>query len=221
MGESIFGRSDSCCLCEEIRSGEFPAQYRSVYSVESRMSRLGGDFVALPTVSPLKSGHVLVLPDRHVGSLADLPASTWHTLLESVRSTVTQLAETFSAPFYFFEHGARIVGTSCGIDHAHLHVLPLSAAMANAVRSRVQVDFPTCEQGTFIDILSLAARRIGQPYLLHGFDLESIQIAFDSGIPSQYMRQVIAQVQQTPKWDWKLLAGRDEFLSTCGALRQL
>jgi diadenosine tetraphosphate (Ap4A) HIT family hydrolase len=221
MGESISDFSDNCCLCREISSGEFPTQYRSVYPIKSRVSRLGGAFVALPTVSPLKSGHVLVLPERHVSSLADLPESTWQTLLESVRSTVTQLAETFSAPFYFFEHGARTVGTSCGIDHAHLHVLPLSAAMANAVRSRVQVDFPTCEEGTFTDILSLAARRIGQPYLLHGFDLGSMQIAFNSGIPSQYMRQAIGHVQHTPEWDWKLLTGRDEFLSTCGAFGQL
>lgn len=221
MGESIFGRSDSCCLCEEIRSGEFPTQYRSAYPIESRISCVSGEFVALPTLSPLNSGHILVLPKRHVSSLADLPESMWQTLLESLRSTVNQLAETFSAPFYFFEHGARIVGTSCGIDHAHLHVLPLSAAMANAVRSRVQVDFPTCEEGTFTDILSLAARRVGQPYLLYGFDLGSIQIAFDSGIPSQYMRQVIGHVQHTPEWDWKLLTGRDEFLSTCGAFGQL
>jgi ATP adenylyltransferase len=221
MGESIADFSDNCCLCQEISSGEFPTEYRHVYPIKSRVSRLGGDFVALPTVSPLMPGHVLVLPKRHVSSLADLPGSTWQTLLESVRSTVTQLAERFLAPFYFFEHGARSVGASCGIDHAHLHVLPISAAMANAVRSRVQVDFPTCGEAGFIDALSLAASRPGQPYLLHGADLGSIRVAFDERIPSQYMRQLVANLQGTPCWDWKQLSGRDQFLSTCEFLRHV
>src|SRR5712672_1684676 len=209
MGDLNFDRADGCCLCQEIASGQFPTQYRTAYSIESRVSSLGDDFVALPTLSPLNAGHVLVLPRRHVSSLADLPESSWQTLLSCVRSTVTQLEKTFSVPFYFFEHGARTIGHSCGIDHAHLHILPLAAGIADTVRLRIQDDFPTYEQGTFIDALFLAAGNAGQPYLLQGVELGSMDIAFDARIPSQYVRQLIANVQGTPYWDWKLLNGRD------------
>jgi diadenosine tetraphosphate (Ap4A) HIT family hydrolase len=221
MGNPAFERMNSCCLCEEISSGEFPTQYRAVYPIESRLGRMGDDFVVLPTLSPLNPGHILILPTWHVGSLADLPESMWQTLLKSVRSAVAQVAEKFSTPFYFFEHGARTVGNSCGIDHAHLHVLPLSAEVAAAVESRVQVDFPTRERAGFIDVLSLAASCVGRPYLLHGANLGSIHIAFDERIPSQYMRQVVANLQGAPSWDWKQLSGRDQFLSTCETLRHV
>jgi serine/threonine protein kinase len=73
-----------CCLCEEISSGAFPRQYQEVYPVNSRICLNTGEFVALPTLSPLSPGHVLILPQNHVTSDSN---GQWGALLYRHRGT--------------------------------------------------------------------------------------------------------------------------------------
>ncbi len=209
----------NCCLCEELSSKAFPGQYRSAYPVDSRICYETDEFVVLPTLSPLCAGHVLILPRRHVTNLATLPETARNALLVCARSTVRCLTEHFGSDMYFFEHGVSGAGLACGIDHAHLHVLPLSAITADMVESRVEADFSTHDADGLCQVLTLAGRIGAMSYLLHGDSLDSIRISLAGAIPSQYMRRLIAEVECRGDWDWKLLSAPSEFASTCGAFK--
>lgn len=209
----------SCCLCEEISSRTFPDQYRGAYPVSSRICHETDEFVVLPTLSPLCAGHVLVLPRRHVTNLATLSEPARRALLVCVESTMTVLAGHFGSDLYLFEHGVAGAGLACGIDHAHLHILPLSATTADAVELRIETDFRSHDSSSLIQGLSLANQVKATSYLLHGTSLDSMRISVAESIPSQYMRRLIAQLECQAEWDWKLLNGCSEFLSTRGAFK--
>jgi len=213
------GRSAACCLCDELATGEFPAEFRKVYAVESRVCLQAEDVVILPTVSPMCAGHVLLLPRTHVTRLADLPQGQRETLSACATSAANRLRERFGEECYFFEHGVTSGGTACGIDHAHLHILPLSRDMISSIESQVESDFPMQVYGSLREVLSAGAGRPQRSYLLHGSHTSSVRTCFDDGVPSQYMRRVIGTLRGIEAWDWKLLSARPEFRATQEALR--
>jgi len=110
---------------------------------------------------------------------------------------------------------------ACGVDHAHLHVLPLSGPTVSVVESSIECDFPANHTDCLAHVLSTAAQRKARSYLLHGADLDSIRIAFNDRIPSQYVRRLVANVDRRTEWDWRLLNSRAEFLSTHEALNHI
>jgi ATP adenylyltransferase len=80
---------------------------------------------------PYNSGHLMVVPNRHVGSLAELRQEE---LLEVMR--LTQRAETALLEVYR-PHGLNVgvnIGTAAGAgvaDHLHLHLVPRWAGDTN------------------------------------------------------------------------------------------
>jgi diadenosine tetraphosphate (Ap4A) HIT family hydrolase len=209
----------NCCLCEEISSKAFPKQYQGAYPVTTRICVDTGEFVALPTLSPLFAGHILVLPYRHVSNLAALPLTSRLELLVCAQFVSKRLIEHFGAKLYFFEHGVSVSGMACGVDHAHLHIMPLSSNSERLVESQIETDYPAHDCADLGQILSLANQVQPAAYLLHGSALDSLRISFQDHIPSQYMRRLITDIDKRVEWDWKSLSGREEFFSTCNALQ--
>lgn len=208
-----------CCLCAEIATRQFPADYRHAYPVESRICFETRDFVVLPSVSPMTAGHVLVLPRIHVTRLADLRPGEHEQLRACTEHAVDRLRTRFSEPCYVFEHGVTTSGTACGIDHAHLHILPLSPNTIESIELRVEADFSVQARGSLGEMLATGTHEMRRCYLLHGTDLKSISLSFNDRIPSQYMRQLISAVCGRADWDWKLLFGSSEFRATQEAFR--
>ena len=73
---------------------------------------------------PYNTGHVLILPYRHVGELEDLSDSELDELGRFTRATVTALRSAYSPAG--FNIGANLGGTAGGSipDHLHYHVVP-------------------------------------------------------------------------------------------------
>jgi diadenosine tetraphosphate (Ap4A) HIT family hydrolase len=88
-------------------------------------------FLVVPSKGGFLPGWLLIVPKHHLLSMAQLdPARSAE--LDSLTITVSDLvASRFAAPTTF-EHGATCPGTifGCGIDHAHLHVVPLPRRMS-------------------------------------------------------------------------------------------
>ena len=208
-----------CCLCEELSSTAFPVQYQEIYSVGSRICIDTDEFVVLPTLSPLAAGHVLVLPKGHVTNLAALLESSNRKLLACAETVSNRLAKFFGSDLYFFEHGVTGAGQACGIDHAHLHILPLPMSIAGKIESRIDEDFPSLHMGSLVDVLSLVHQMGAASYLLHGRSLLEMKVSVSGRIQSQYMRRMVADMLSLPEWDWKKLSAQAEFQSTLGAFR--
>jgi hypothetical protein len=139
-------------------------------------------------------------------------------LAECVERLVPRLVARFGESLYFFEHGVEPGGTACGVDHAHLHVLPLDPDKAAAVDVTVNVDYPASSSGSMFYVLAAASGSAAPSYLLRGRSLTDLRITFAESIPSQYMRRTVSKALGQNEWDWRSLNRKREFLETRAVL---
>jgi histidine triad (HIT) family protein len=102
----------SCIFCD-IVSGEAAAEivWRDDISVAFLDSR------------PLFPGHVLVVPARHVKTLADLPATELQPLFEAVQRLERAVESAMNAEGSFIAINNHV---SQSVLHLHVHVVPRS-----------------------------------------------------------------------------------------------
>ena len=107
-------RSDGCVFCDAQRDGD----------AESLIVFRGGAAFVILNLFPYNNGHLMVVPNRHIGSLA---AATREELCEMTE--LTQRAEV-ALTEAFQPHGLNVginLGKPAGagiLDHLHIHVVP-------------------------------------------------------------------------------------------------
>lgn len=109
-------QQEGCVFCDEV-SGALPEE-------ESLLVHRGAAAIAILNKYPYSSGHLMVAPSRHLGSLGDL---TDEEALEVHRLSVTAV-ETLGT---VYEPDGFNIGWNLGraagagiADHVHLHVVP-------------------------------------------------------------------------------------------------
>ena len=114
----------SCEFCDELRD---PARSRfgSIYgSAVSRIVIRKRGFVAQPTLGQIFEGSMLILPESHVETMAQLTPSQRNACLTLLGEVERNISD--SGPVIVFEHGAKSAGGGgCGIYHAHFHLMPV------------------------------------------------------------------------------------------------
>ena len=101
---------DGCVFCEIVR-GDRPAEI----VLDDEL------VVAFLDHSPLFHGHTLIVPRRHVVTLADLPAADVGPFWSRVRYLSAELPEVMGAQGTFVANN-NIVSQS--VAHLHVHVVP-------------------------------------------------------------------------------------------------
>ncbi|WP_380787122.1 hypothetical protein [Sphingomonas sp. R86521] len=83
-------------------------------------------FVAFPSLGSLVAGWVLIVPRRPMLNLSGLTSAEWDEL-DQFQANVAERLLAFGTNLFLFEHGNRIPGGAlgCGVDQAHLHLVPL------------------------------------------------------------------------------------------------
>jgi diadenosine tetraphosphate (Ap4A) HIT family hydrolase len=202
-----------CCICEEIASRRLPERFQRAYGTIDRICVESKDFIAFPTVSPLVVGHMLVFPKNHVSSLSKLSVPLIESLCQLATEIATEVA-LHGSSLYFFEHGVLEDGKgSCGISHAHLHVLPLDSSVTSVLTRKASLRFPPHFSGKLTSLLA-SGKNHESPYLLFGESLSDLHLTFAPAIPSQFMRHLIAANIGLPDWDWRRLTGIQRFRKT-------
>jgi len=86
------------------------------------------DFVVIASIGTIVAGWTLVVPKDHQCSMKLLYQKT--TLKNIANQVIPNLINAYG-PLIAFEHGANKNGspTGCGIDHAHLHFVPLKKSL--------------------------------------------------------------------------------------------
>jgi ATP adenylyltransferase len=94
-------------------------------------------FVAVPSAGSLVAGWMLVVPRRPMLNLSQTTADERNEL-EGIASDIADRLGVGGQEIYFFEHGSRAVGslTGCGVDQAHLHIVPLPFDLIAAATAR-------------------------------------------------------------------------------------
>lgn len=86
------------------------------------------DFAALVSIGAFIEGWSLIIPKEHRISMLDL--YTHPALIDILRKVIPSLVQRYGS-LISFEHGSNKEGsiTSCGTDHAHLHLVPFSKSL--------------------------------------------------------------------------------------------
>lgn len=205
--------SGLCEFCDEFAGGVANAFYRTLQpAVGRRELFIRNGFVLLPSLGPLAEGHLLLIPEVHCTSFADLPPIALGGLEEVVSATKRLLSAAYGSCM-FFEHGTRTADCGgCGIYHAHLHALPMPRLVDPAYlfesRARTQVS-------GFEEI-----RRLTQSsYLFCEIADQGKWFCTVDRVPSQYLRRRVGALLGSPKWDWRADPSEQTFVATLSTVR--
>lgn len=123
VGDPAPDDTDACVFCRILASGEDDERAGVVWR--------GGRVVALLNAYPYASGHLLVMPERHVGDLAELATEESTELWQAVTTAVAVLGAVYEPDG--MNVGANL-GRAAGAGipgHLHVHVVPRWAGDTN------------------------------------------------------------------------------------------
>lgn len=112
---------ETCRLCE-INSGSY--KYLGI----DEPFAVSDEFIAVASIGALVEGWSLIIPRKHQLSMKDCYSSP--LLGDFIESLLPLLVQQYGSVMAF-EHGADTEGsiTSCGTDHAHLHLVPFGESL--------------------------------------------------------------------------------------------
>ena len=80
------------------------------------------NFFAFLDISPLREGHVLVVPKIEIDNLFDLPAEYLTGILEFARPIAKAIEKSFPCN----RCGITVIGLE--VPHAHVHLIPINSS---------------------------------------------------------------------------------------------
>jgi diadenosine tetraphosphate (Ap4A) HIT family hydrolase len=206
-----------CEFCDEFGGGAKNA-FAGRYSgrISHRLLSSTSHFTILPTLGQIVEGHLLLVPTAHVCAVADLPYR-WLEELEQLRQRVHSILTAEYGYCIFFEHGIRAEGSGgCGIDHAHLHAVPVAA---NGVLDVLRREFGGCAIHDFAGIKEAIEQE--SSYLFFEDSSASRYVFPVTELPSQYMRKLVADSIDKSDWDWRKCGQEPELIATLERLAPL
>ena len=187
-----------CDFCDEIAGGTCNSFSRRYGSTADRIIFRTARICVVPTLGQIAEGHLLIIPVQHVNSIADMDEDATQEFT-SVYEEVKQTLRRSYQDCICFEHGVRIPGSGgCGIDHAHMHAIPVSG---HGVLDILQRTFVGSQVGCVADVTHAFSRDVS--YLYFESNEGERQVFETPFIPSQYMRRLVSESLGKRHWDWR------------------
>jgi ATP adenylyltransferase len=204
---------NNCRLCHNL-GADGAANVWDAPVIESR------NFVAVPSLGALVPGWVLLLPKNHYVAMGAVPTCETAELEKIKRALVSRLQQAYGE-LCAFEHGPSGPGreVGCGVDHAHLHLVPLKFDLGAAVLPLLphgvewsEADLDDCKR----------AFESGLDYLYLEQPLGRGRIAVHDCFGSQLFRRIIANhLGVDDEYNWREYPKVDNILSTVRTLQSL
>lgn len=161
-------------------------------------------FVAFPSLGSMVPGWLLVVPRRPILSMRELTSGERDELVTFYSGLVDRLSD-FAGEAFLFEHGNTTVGgpVGCGVDQAHIHVVPLSFDLIEAAASTLDrnIQWTAVERAAkFVDVIPPSGEYVSiwRPSDGRGLSGELLEPR------SQWVRRVIAaHLGREGSWDYK------------------
>ena len=176
-------QSPDCRFCQILDGRTFNGEADLPFDENS-------DYVSMASIGALIEGWSLVVPRKHCLSLRDYYGTT---AFSHFVQEVVQRVELVYGPSVIFEHGANHCGslTSCGTDHAHLHVVPQQFPLA------MMLDESGIGAWRQIPASEICSQALNSEYLFFSVNSEADDpVGFFKKIDqpsSQFFRKAIAQ----------------------------
>lgn len=170
--------------------------------------------VALPSLGSIVPGWTLLVPRHASPNIAALGRRRRDALRALRKEALVRLNATFKDTIYEFEHGPAMIGgvLGCGVDQAHLHLVPLSFDLVEAAHSisGTLVEF----SGEMSDPWELMPTAKNYFLIRNSFSGDGVMI-FPSRLESQAIRKLIASRTRLYKnWDYRLAPGLPQAVLT-------
>ena len=197
-----FLSTGGCLLCDEIQNNT-PLSVRIGICSNPRHNVLleSDNFLFLPDISPIISGHCLLIPKKHYRSFACLPKESFTELQYFREECAALTTREFCAPV-LFEHGSGSCEMRSGacVDHAHIHFLPMRAPVQGWMAKVGEVE------KTSLLMQFDSPDRFGKgDYLAFEDELgiSFVVTRFKSRLPCQFIRRRVAEHFGLPEWNWE------------------
>lgn len=184
----------TCKFCSVFRLAESPCDQPVLHTP---------NFVVAPTIGALVPGWMLIVSKDHYISAGALATSLLGELREIIDAVTTAMRREGKIPAVF-EHGPICENTSigCGVDHCHIHVVPLDFELFSEAATLSTEVGMTWEAAADLTATK-TYHRAGRAYLY--MEQNGLQrIGTSQNLPSQFFRRVIASRQGRPhEFDWR------------------
>jgi diadenosine tetraphosphate (Ap4A) HIT family hydrolase len=191
----------NCFLC-----GETLDKTREVLSIDG--------FRILTDIAPLTEGHLLIAPPCHIRSLSKLTKDQLTIVVFLKNLCKIIIKEIYKKNIIFLEHGmsSNCSVSACGIEHAHLHVVPVESNEIIFGISYTQFlikNIPNLSQPSisilkdYADILCVHS---SQKYLFtEDVNGKKTILLSDSHFPSQILRKYLCcHLEMELEYDWQI-----------------
>ncbi len=180
-------------------------------------------FVVVPTLGSIVEGWVLIISKAHLICMGETVPETGQELNDVLEIVERAVRQVYGAATVF-EHGPNRerLDMGCGIDHAHLHVVPLKFDLLEA--AKVSQEFRGTQWHESKSMLSLVdgLYNEGRSYLYIKDSDGAGSYCIPENIPCQSLRRVIArETGKTLKYDYKQHAFKENVLKTIEQLRSV
>jgi diadenosine tetraphosphate (Ap4A) HIT family hydrolase len=160
-------------------------------------------FAVIPSLGALVEGWLLIVPKAHFISMGAVPTD-WRQEADELQIQVQKLLrDRYNQPVLTFEHGPSAAnhGTGCGVDHAHLHAVPLNCDILQFVEPFV----PAKLEWKLGDWKERAeAYQAGLDYLYFKAEESTGRIALSRDFGSQVFRKAISSYLGIPEeFSWR------------------
>ncbi len=186
----------TCKLCAGMSAGRDSAPWNKSL-VETQ------NFAVLPSLGALVEGWLLMVPKVHCISMGALSAHHRKEADELQARLTRLLRQQYNKRVIAFEHGPSGVkhGTGCGVDHAHLHLVPLEVDMVSLVAPFIDSNLHWYS-GDWQE--RAHAYEAGLDYLFVKDEISGGRLILAKDFGSQVFRKAIAAYLDIPaKFSWR------------------
>lgn len=157
-------------------------------------------FIVIPTVGGFLKNYLLIVPKKHINCFGELSLCQFKELNQIILWQKKINKKYFNMKTSMFEHGTLNPNNESGksIIHAHLHVFPNNISLIPEID---KYDFGINKIDN-IENLKIVSRKYNS-YLYYNDIDNKDYIITHQGVPSQFLRKVLAKVLNIDTWNWR------------------
>lgn len=174
-----------CKFCELVKAAGTDCAYNTrIFETKN--------FLVCPSLGSLVPGWVLIIPKKHFLNSSEIPTQYLEEFYSLYNRTIECVTHAFAKPT-IFEHGPVMDNslTGCGVDHAHIHVVPLNFSLSEAIAKHCVAKL-TWRNATIFNKSAFIDYSKSSYFLYKEPNNEALLTNINTEI-SQYFRQIIAK----------------------------